>query len=265
MTARCLSGALLLALISSSWTFQAPSFPCAAAPRALVQQRCTAHRLAQAPVLPLRMAAGDQPPGEGTSVGISQAGLVSRRAALAGAFAVGFGAAAPAWAAVSESTVVAPAAAPAAVADVPVVADAAAPEQKCDAAVSHLVKSDGSEIYLIGTAHISKDSAILVRDVIRAVRPDAVMVELDETRIRTVAAAANVWDLLKREFGSSIDLGQKVRNVEAGLIGMAISSLYAKLNTMGHDRPSGFGVRVTGHAGAQGPAGGAVPRHTPRV
>ena len=171
MAGRWLCGTILLALTVSSWTFQAPAFPSAVAPRCLIQPRCAAQRpprLAHAaPLLALRMTAGGQTPGESPSFDMSQAGLVSRRAALAGAAALALGAAAPAWSVVSGSTgVVAPASAPAAVVEVPVVAGA--PEKRCNAAVSHLVNPDGSEIYLIGTAHISKDSAILVGDVIRA-------------------------------------------------------------------------------------------------
>ena len=40
----------------------------------------------------------------------------------------------------------------------------------------------GNEVYLIGTAHVSKKSAEEVRDVIQAVRPDTVFVELCEKR-----------------------------------------------------------------------------------
>ena len=54
-----------------------------------------------------------------------------------------------------------------------------------DTAVSHLLdKSSGKDIYLIGTAHISNASALLVKDVISAVKPTQVMIELDESRIQ---------------------------------------------------------------------------------
>lgn len=42
--------------------------------------------------------------------------------------------------------------------------------------------SNGDEVYLVGTAHISKKSAEEVRSVIRAVRPDTVFLELCDAR-----------------------------------------------------------------------------------
>ena len=41
---------------------------------------------------------------------------------------------------------------------------------------------NGDEVYLIGTAHISRKSADEVRSVIRSVRPDTVFLELCDTR-----------------------------------------------------------------------------------
>ena len=54
-----------------------------------------------------------------------------------------------------------------------------APNPLCDPLVSQLKGPDGKEVYLVGTAHISQESAALVRNVIRAVKPDTVMIELD--------------------------------------------------------------------------------------
>ena len=45
-----------------------------------------------------------------------------------------------------------------------------------------LLERDGRKWYLIGTAHVSKDSVIEVGEVIHAVKPDTVCVELCETR-----------------------------------------------------------------------------------
>ena len=60
----------------------------------------------------------------------------------------------------------------------------------CDQAISHLVDESGKrDLYLIGTAHISSLSAALVEQTIRSVRPDLVMVELDESRVKNVAKA----------------------------------------------------------------------------
>ena len=66
----------------------------------------------------------------------------------------------------------------------------AAPEMSkemvfCDQAVSHLLNVEtGQNVYIVGTAHISSVSAALVRDTIRFVKPDKVMVELDSQRVK---------------------------------------------------------------------------------
>lgn len=46
---------------------------------------------------------------------------------------------------------------------------------------------NGKEYFLIGTAHISKESAELVRNVIESEKPDVVCVELDEKRYRSLS------------------------------------------------------------------------------
>lgn len=122
----------------------------------------------------------------------------------------------------------------------------------CDQAVSRLVNAEtAQEVYVIGTAHISTLSAELVRDTIRIVQPDQVMIELDSQRVKKRAPApasatssagaapnekpppATFWDLVKAEWAKPVSLGEKVANVEAGIIGLAISSLYQKLDKMG--------------------------------
>jgi len=47
--------------------------------------------------------------------------------------------------------------------------------------VTHLTY-EGKEIILIATAHVSKESVALVKEVIEEERPDSVCVELDEER-----------------------------------------------------------------------------------
>ncbi|MEE0876769.1 MAG: TraB domain-containing protein, partial [Fibrobacteraceae bacterium] len=49
--------------------------------------------------------------------------------------------------------------------------------------ILHLTTSTDKEIFLIGTAHISENSRILVREVIENEQPDAVCVELDAGRL----------------------------------------------------------------------------------
>jgi len=61
---------------------------------------------------------------------------------------------------------------------------------------------DGREIILVGTAHISRESADLVRQVIEAERPDCVCIELDERRYAALSQ--------KNRF-ESLDLKQVIR------------------------------------------------------
>ncbi len=51
---------------------------------------------------------------------------------------------------------------------------------------------DAKEFILIGTAHVSKNSAELVKEVIELERPDSVCVELDEKRFQTLQEG-NAW------------------------------------------------------------------------
>jgi hypothetical protein len=60
----------------------------------------------------------------------------------------------------------------------------------CDPCVTVVRSATGQQITLIGTAHISDDSALLVRDVVRAVAPDTVMIELDPSRAAKLIGSA---------------------------------------------------------------------------
>lgn len=48
------------------------------------------------------------------------------------------------------------------------------------------IEMDGKELILIGTAHVSRESALEVKEVIERERPDTVCVELDEGRYRSI-------------------------------------------------------------------------------
>ena len=54
------------------------------------------------------------------------------------------------------------------------------------------INLDGKEIIIIGTAHVSKHSAELVKEVIESERPDTVCIELDEPRYQTIIEG-NKW------------------------------------------------------------------------
>ena len=53
----------------------------------------------------------------------------------------------------------------------------------CDTAVSLWTNPQGRKVYILGTAHISSQSADVAGQLVRDVKPDAVFVELDAKRI----------------------------------------------------------------------------------
>ncbi|MFH1153989.1 MAG: TraB/GumN family protein [Pseudomonadota bacterium] len=53
------------------------------------------------------------------------------------------------------------------------------------------IQLDGKEILLLGTAHVSRDSAELVTRVIQAEKPDTVCVELCQTRLKSIQDSEN--------------------------------------------------------------------------
>ncbi len=50
----------------------------------------------------------------------------------------------------------------------------------------HVIEHSGRQIFLIGTAHVSKQSVVDVRRTVELVRPDVVCVELDEVRYKNL-------------------------------------------------------------------------------
>lgn len=81
---------------------------------------------------------------------------------------------------------------------------------------------DGKEYILVGTAHISKRSAELVKEVIDAEKPDSVCVELDEQRYNSIMEG-NKW----RE----MDIFKVIKERKASLLlmNLAISSFQKRM------------------------------------
>ncbi len=59
----------------------------------------------------------------------------------------------------------------------------------------HVVEADGRQYILVGTAHVSQESAHLVREVIEREQPDVVCVELDEQRYKALTEKSR-WENL---------------------------------------------------------------------
>ena len=142
-------------------------------------------------------------------------------------------------------------------------------KQECDQAITHLVDTaTNRELYLIGTAHISNASAILVRETIEKVSPDLVMVELDESRIRSSTRAGgpggDMGLLLTRNGPLSPDPDTATGNPAAAaaprsrsgggggggggplafVLGSAIKQLYGSMDKMGFSSGEEFAVAI---------------------
>ncbi len=84
----------------------------------------------------------------------------------------------------------------------------------------HALDVDGRQFVVVGTAHISQESATLVREVIERERPDCVCLELDRQRYETLSNPKR-WDTL--------DLKQLIRNRQlAPLVANLMLAAYQK-------------------------------------
>ena len=86
----------------------------------------------------------------------------------------------------------------------------------------HYVNKNGREFIIVGTAHISRQSADLVREVIEREKPDTVCVELDEKRLKALSEK-NRWE--------NLDLRQIIKNKQLStlIVNLVLSSYQKKL------------------------------------
>jgi pheromone shutdown-related protein TraB len=86
----------------------------------------------------------------------------------------------------------------------------------------HQVTKDGREYIIVGTAHISRHSADLVRDVIEKEKPDVVCVELDEKRMIALSEK-NRWE--------NLDIKNIIRQKQLStlIVNLVLSSYQKKL------------------------------------
>jgi len=92
-----------------------------------------------------------------------------------------------------------------------------------------IVRSGAREFILVGTAHISRESADIVREVIEQERPDTVCVELDPQRHAALSQKRR-WD--------NLDLRQVIRNRQ-------LSALIANLLLASYQKRLGGALGVT--------------------
>lgn len=86
----------------------------------------------------------------------------------------------------------------------------------------HSLHVDGREILLVGTAHVSRESAELTRRVIEEQRPDCVCVELDDQRFEALSKKTR-WE--------NLDLREVIRNRQLAplLVNLILVSYQRKL------------------------------------
>jgi pheromone shutdown-related protein TraB len=86
----------------------------------------------------------------------------------------------------------------------------------------HILNKQGREFIIVGTAHISRQSADLVREVIEKEKPDVVCVELDEKRMIALSEK-NRWE--------NLDLRQVIKNKQLStlMVNLVLSSYQKKL------------------------------------
>jgi pheromone shutdown-related protein TraB len=86
----------------------------------------------------------------------------------------------------------------------------------------HFVNKDEREFIIVGTAHISRQSADLVKEVIEKEKPDTVCVELDEKRLKALSEK-NRWE--------NLDLRQIIKNKQLStlMVNLVLASYQKKL------------------------------------
>ena len=165
------------------------------------------------------------------------------------------------------------------------IATVAAPPAVCDTAVTVMMQPDtGRKVFILGTAHISSQSADVAGQLVRDVKPDAVFVELDAKRVGragsiatpntsgttvhgnavlvTTAApspaptAAPVEPSQQTETATTaeqgkpqfllprLDIRQRALQAGSAAVGNAIKGMYSKLNSSGFNAGEEFVVAV---------------------
>lgn len=143
----------------------------------------------------------------------------------------------------------------------------------CDQAVDMLRDASGRRVWMCGTAHISRDSAELVRSLIREVRPDVVMVELDRPRLESLlakdaqkqqaAAAASSATAAAADGGGGGpskeqgvvqgfaqdlmrpgSLPDRLKRAQSNAIGRSLSNMYSSLEGLGFEAGDEFRTAV---------------------
>ncbi|CAM9490292.1 unnamed protein product [Ascophyllum nodosum] len=146
------------------------------------------------------------------------------------------------------------------------------PKPLCDDAVSYLRNpTKQSEVWIVGTAHISNSSAELVGSVIREIKPQVVMLELDIQRVGAFLdkveevgddegvdsdeekPRVSSPDKKRKLLDPNISVSDRVTDFFAAALGSAISNMYRTLDQKGLSSGQEFTValREAGNCGAK--------------
>ncbi len=111
--------------------------------------------------------------------------------------------------------------------------------------VHKIIFSTGNTVYLIGTAHVSENSAQLVEDKINEIKPDTVCIELDEQRFQSITQEKKYEDL---------DIFQIIKNKQLFFfIGQfLLSSFQKKISEKTGSRPGEEFIRAINLADTNG-------------
>ena len=129
-------------------------------------------------------------------------------------------------------------------------------QSTCDPSVSVWTEpGTGRRVYILGTAHISAESAVLAGEVVKDVRPEAVFVELDAKRVQRASGPSETSGS-GPDSASSLDAFAVPVDVEVGpspdtdtsTVGTKPSSGGSSRASKGNDRMTGVTAAAVGSA-----------------
>lgn len=147
---------------------------------------------------------------------------------------------------------------PAIVASTPSVADdsslAVSVPVLCNDAISSWKKGENRVVHLLGTAHVSTESAETAGLLVRSTKPNAVFVELDLKRVQKVLPLPKSGQLDESSgptsnpssstFNPIASIQQKAIDSSANVVGNALRGLYKKLENEGIDAGQEFAAAI---------------------
>lgn len=108
----------------------------------------------------------------------------------------------------------------------------------------------GAEVYLVGTAHVSQKSAAEVRDMIKLVKPETVVMELCPTRLAKLRDSNQSSPGFVQALFSSLGLPG---GLQSKLVGAGLSGMYGVLRSFGLEPGAEFraGIEEADRIGAR--------------